>query len=153
MITGFGRTGEPFAAQRFGVTPDMITVAKGLTSGTVPCGAVLINESIYHSIMDAHKNSPPETIELFHGYTYSGHPLAMAAGLAILDVYKREDLLHRARKFEKVWEDALHEFSKMPGVIDVRNFGLLGAIELEPIPNAPGRLECHLFFQKRDEEM
>ena len=121
VITGFGRTGAPFAAQEFGVTPDMITCAKGLTNGCVPMGAVLASKKIY----DAFMQGPPDAIELFHGYTYSAHPIACAAGLATLDIYEREELLTRAKQTGPVFEKALHELRGLPHVIDIRNYGLV----------------------------
>jgi beta-alanine--pyruvate transaminase len=135
VITGFGRVGEPFAAQRFGVTPDLMTTAKGLTSGCVPMGAVLVAEQIHQ----AFQQGPEGAIDLFHGYTYSGHPLACAAALATLDTYAEEGLLTRARELEQYWEDGLHALrTANPDIIDIRNFGLIGAIELSPAPGAPG---------------
>ena len=134
VITGFGRVGEPFAAQRFGVTPDMITVAKGITSGCVPMGAVLVSEAIH----DAFTHGPDNAIDLFHGYTYTGHPLACAAALATLDTYAEEGLLTRARELEQYWEDALHALRDRPHVVDIRNYGLVGAIELAPEDGKPG---------------
>jgi beta-alanine--pyruvate transaminase len=133
VITGFGRAGDSFAASRFGITPDLITVAKGLTSGAVPMGAVLAKSDIYDTFM----TGPAGAIEFFHGYTYSGHPLAAAAGCAALDVYRDEGLFERARAMEKTFEDALHSLEHEPHVIDVRNFGLIGAVELEPIAEQP----------------
>lgn len=133
VITGFGRLGASFAAERFDVQPDMITAAKGLTSGAVPMGAVLVHDAIY----DAFMQGPEQMIELFHGYTYSGHPVAAAAGLAALDVYKEEGLFERARALEPVWEDALHSLKGLPHVIDIRNLGLVGAVELAPIEGMP----------------
>jgi beta-alanine--pyruvate transaminase len=133
VITGFGRLGRPFGSQRLGVLPDMFTVAKGMTNGSVPMGAVFVKESIYEAFMKG-----GEGIELFHGYTYSGHPLACAAGIATLDVYEDEGLLERAQTVEKHWEDALHSLKGVRNVIDVRNIGLMGAVELEPKKDAPG---------------
>ncbi|HZD52316.1 MAG TPA: aspartate aminotransferase family protein [Woeseiaceae bacterium] len=133
VICAFGRCGDSFAATRFGVTPDLITTAKGLTSGAVPMGAVLVRGDVYQTFM----TGPEGAIEFFHGYTYSGHPLAAAAGLATLDVYRDEGLFERARGMEQTWEDALHSLEGEPHVIDVRNFGLIGAVELEPIENQP----------------
>jgi len=134
VITGFGRVGAPFAAQRFGVVPDMMTTAKGLTSGCVPMGAVFASTGIH----DAFMQGPDNAIDLFHGYTYTGHPLACAAALATLDTYEEEGLLTRARELEQYWEDGLHALRDRPGVIDIRNFGLIGAVELAPQPGAPG---------------
>ncbi len=133
VITAFGRCGDSFASNRFGVTPDLITTAKGLTSGAVPMGAVLAKGDIYQTFM----TGPEGAIEFFHGYTYSGHPLAAAAGCAALDVYLGEGLFDRARQLEKPFEDALHSLRGEPHVIDVRNFGLVGAVELEPIEGQP----------------
>ena len=133
VICGFGRTGDNFAATRFGVTPDLITAAKGLTSGTVPMGAVLAKSEIY----DTYMTGPDAAIEFFHGYTYSGHPLAAAAGCATLDVYEQEGLFERARSLEDDFADALHSLKGEPNVIDVRNFGLIGAVELQGIEGQP----------------
>ena len=133
VITAFGRTGAAFGASRFGVTPDLMTTAKGLTSGTVPMGAVLASADIYDTFM----TGPEGAIEFFHGYTYSGHPLAAAAGRATLAVYRDEGLFDRARELEPVLADALHSLKGEPHVIDIRNFGLLGAVELQPIDGQP----------------
>jgi beta-alanine--pyruvate transaminase len=133
VITGFGRLGQPFASQRFGVTPDLFTTAKGLTNGTVPMGAVFVRDALYETFMRG-----PEGIELFHGYTYSGHPVACAAGLGTLDTYADEGLLTRAASLEKYWEDAAHSLKDARHVIDIRNCGLIAAIELEPRAGAPG---------------
>lgn len=134
VITAFGRIGAPFAADRFGVTPDLITTAKGLTNGVIPMGAVLASEHIYQTFMQG----PEQTIELFHGYTYSGHPVAAAAALATLDVYQEEGSFQQARSLETIFAEAIHQFDDHPMVIDVRNFGLMGAIELAPRQGAPG---------------
>lgn len=134
VITAFGRIGAAFGAERFKVTPDIITTAKGLTNGMIPMGAVLVGPDIYETFMDG----PEHAIELFHGYTYSGHPVAAAAGLAALDVYQREGVFEQARANEKIFEDAIHSFAGEPNVIDTRNFGLMGAIELAPREGAPG---------------
>jgi len=133
VITGFGRLGSAFATDYFGVQPDMITLAKGLTSGAIPMGAVVSSKDIYDTFMDAPKN----TIELFHGFTYSGHPVAAAAGLATLDIYREEGLFERANDLAPYWEDGLHSLKDCPNVIDLRNLGLIGAIELAPIPGKP----------------
>ena len=133
VITGFGRIGAAFAAERFGVEPDMITMAKGLTNATVPMSAVGVSKGIYDALMDG-----PAGVELFHGYTYSGHPLACAAGLATLEVYAEEGLFERANALAPVWEDALHGLKGRRNVIDIRNIGLMGAVELAPRPGAPG---------------
>jgi beta-alanine--pyruvate transaminase len=133
VITGFGRVGTPFGAQRFGVTPDMIVCAKGITNGIIPMGAVLVKEKIH----DAFMQGPEHLIEFFHGYTYSGNPMACAAALATLETYADEGLLTRAMDLEDYWADALHSLKGLPHVIDIRNLGLIGAVELEPIPGKP----------------
>ncbi|MFO7483514.1 aspartate aminotransferase family protein [Oceanibaculum nanhaiense] len=134
VITGFGRLGSSFATEHFGVKPDLITTAKGLTNGCVPMGAVFARQGIYDTFMD---NAPEGTIELFHGYTYSGHPLAAAAGLATLDVYKEEGLFERAAELAPYWEDAVHSLKGVGPVIDLRNLGIIAGIELEGIPGKP----------------
>ncbi|MGH8195417.1 MAG: aspartate aminotransferase family protein [Woeseiaceae bacterium] len=141
VICAFGRCGAAFAAERFNVTPDLITTAKGLTSGAAPMGAVLATGAIYDTFM----TGPEGAIEFFHGYTYSGHPLAAAAGCATLDVYREEGLFERARSLESTFEDALHSLRGEPHVIDVRNFGLIGAIELEPIEGQPTARAMKIF--------
>jgi len=134
VITGFGRLGASFAAERFGVTPDIMTIAKGLTNAAVPMGAALVNGKIFDAFMDG----PENMIELFHGYTYSGHPLASAAALATLDIYQRENLFERAAGLESYWQEAVHKLKELPNVIDIRNLGLVAGIELEPRDGAPG---------------
>ncbi len=133
VITGFGRLGTSFAVERFGVVPDMITLAKGLTNATVPMGAVLVRDKMY----DAFMNGPDQMIELFHGYTYSGHPLAAAAGLATLDIYAKEGLFERAAGLSSYWEDAVHSLKGLPHVIDLRNLGIVAGIELESRAGKP----------------
>jgi beta-alanine--pyruvate transaminase len=135
VITGFGRLGTPFAAQRFGVTPDLITAAKAVTNGTVPMGVVLAKAELYQTITEA---APAHAIEFFHGYTYSAHPLACAAALASLEIYAEEDLFARVGTIEAHWQKRLHDLRGLPHVIDLRNLGLIGAIELAPRPGAPG---------------
>ncbi|MFT5502129.1 MAG: beta-alanine--pyruvate transaminase [Woeseiaceae bacterium] len=147
VICGFGRTGDTFGASRFGVTPDLMTTAKGLTSGTVPMGAVLANGDIYDTFM----TGPDEAIEFFHGYTYSGHPLAAAAGSAAMDVYTQEGLFDRAKSMEDTFADALHSFKGEPNVIDVRNFGLIGAVELQPIDGEPTARAMSIFRKCYDD--
>ncbi|MGA0610962.1 aspartate aminotransferase family protein [Caldimonas sp. KR1-144] len=142
VITGFGRTGAPFAAERFGVTPDLMTVAKGITNGCVPMGAVFAKGSIY----DAFMNGPEHLIEFFHGYTYSAHPLACAAGLATLDTYAEEGLLTRAAELEGYFAEALHSLKGEPNVIDIRNTGLVGGIELAPLANEPAKRAFGVFL-------
>jgi len=141
VITGFGRTGKPFAAQSFDVTPDMITSAKGLTNGAVPMGAVFAQRKVH----DAFMQGPENAIELFHGYTYSAHPLACAAALATLDIYQRDGLLTRAASLSPRWEEAVHSLKGSPHVIDVRNYGLIGAIEFEPRSGKPGARGYDIF--------
>lgn len=133
VITGFGRLGTPFAADYFGVTPDIMVTAKGLTNGVIPMGAVLVSSEIH----DAFMQGPEHVIEFMHGYTYSGNPIASAAGLATLETYKEEGLLTRGAELAPYWADALHSLKGLPHVIDIRNLGLIGAIELEPIAGAP----------------
>jgi beta-alanine--pyruvate transaminase len=134
VITGFGRLGTAFAAERYGVVPDMITFAKGVNSGTVPMGGVLVRKGIH----DAFMKGPPHAVELFHGYTYSGHPLACAAALAAQDVYREEKLFERAKALEPVWADAIHGLKDLPNVLDIRTIGLVGAIDLASRPDAVG---------------
>ena len=142
VITGFGRTGNPFAAQTFGVTPDLMVVAKGLTNGAVPMGAVIARDSIY----DAFMNGPEHLIEFFHGYTYSAHPLACAAGLATLDTYAEEGLLTRAQQVQGYFAESLHALRGEPNVIDVRNIGLVGGVELAPLPGEPAKRAFGVFL-------
>jgi len=142
VINAWGRLGKPFAADYFGVMPDLITTAKGITNGTVPMGAVLMKESLYQAFMTGPENS----IEMPHGYTYSAHPVACAAGLGTMEVYEEEGLLTRVGEIAQYWEDAAHAMKDCPNVIDIRNIGLIAAIELAPRPGAPGArgLEAHL---------
>ena len=142
VITGFGRTGNPFAAQTFGVTPDLMTVAKGITNGCVPMGAVLAQQKIH----DAFMTGPEHLIEFFHGYTYSAHPLACAAGLATLDTYAEDGLLTRAAKMQDEFAKALHSLRDEPNVIDVRNIGLVGGVELKPLPGEPAKRAFNVFL-------
>ena len=141
VITGFGRLGTPFAADYFDVVPDLMTVAKGLTNAAVPMGAVFVRHGIYDTVV----GSAPAGIELFHGYTYSGHPLAAAAGLATLELYETEGLFERSASLTSYWEDALHSLRGLPHVIDIRNLGLVGGIELEPRAGAPGTRAFEIF--------
>ena len=142
VITGFGRLGSPFAAQHFGVTPDLMTVAKGITNGCVPMGAVFVKQSVH----DAFMTGPEHLIEFLHGYTYSAHPLACAAALGTLDTYAEDGLLTRAAAMAPVFENALHSLRGVPHVIDVRNIGLVGGIELEPIAGQPGKRAFDAFL-------
>ncbi len=142
VITGFGRTGKPFGAQTFGVTPDLMTVAKGITNGCVPMGAVFAQQKIH----DAFMTGPEHLIEFFHGYTYSAHPLACAAGIATLDTYADGDLLTRAARMEGEFAKALHSLRDEPNVIDVRNIGLVGGVELKPLPGEPAKRAFNVFL-------
>ena len=142
VITGFGRTGQPFAAQTFGVTPDLMAVAKGLTNGCVPMGAVFATSKIHDAFMDG----PEHLIEFFHGYTYSAHPLACAAALATLETYADEGLLTRAAQLEGYFADALHSLKGLPNVIDIRNIGLVGGVELAPLPGEPAKRAFNVFL-------
>ena len=146
VITGFGRTGSNFGSDAFGVTPDIMTIAKGMTSGTVPMGGVLVKEEIYDTFM----TGPEDAIEFFHGYTYSGHPLAAAAGLATLKVYEEEGLFENARKLAPVLEEEIHKIKGTKHVIDIRNFGLLGAVELNPIEGKPTARALSVFRECYD---
>jgi beta-alanine--pyruvate transaminase len=134
VITGFGRLGYAFAAERYGVTPDMITFAKGITSGAVPMGGVIAHDGIYETFM----RGPEHVVELFHGYTYSAHPLACAAGLATLDLYRDEKLFERAKKLEPYFADAAMALKGLPGVLDIRTVGLTAGIDLAPRAGSPG---------------
>jgi beta-alanine--pyruvate transaminase len=146
VITGYGRMGTPFAAQYFNVTPDIITSAKGLTNGVIPMGAVIVKNEIH----DAFMNGPDHMIELFHGYTYSGNPIASAAGIATLDTYKEENLFERVGTIAQYWEDAVHSLADAPHVIDIRNIGLIGAIELKPIDGQPTKRAFSAFLRAYD---
>ncbi len=143
VITGFGRLGKPFASEYFGVKPDLIMFAKGITSGTVPMGGVIVKREIYETFMEAAGGG----VDFFHGYTYSGHPLASAAALGALDTYAEEGLLTRAATLAADFENGVHSFKGMPHVIDCRNLGLIGAIEFSPRPDAPGARAKDVFNQ------
>jgi len=142
VINAWGRLGRPFASEYFGVTPDLITTAKGITNGTVPMGAVFMKEDLYQAFM----TGPENAIEMPHGYTYSAHPVACAAGLGTMDVYEEEGLLTRVGEIAQYWEDAAHALRDCPHVVDIRNIGLIAAVELAPRPGAPGArgFEAHL---------
>ncbi len=146
VITGFGRLGSPFAAQHFDILPDMMTVAKGLTNGVIPMGAVITTAEIHDTFMTGAENM----IELVHGYTYSGNPVACAAGLATLETYKEEGLFERAADLAPYWQDALHSLKGRRHVIDIRNMGLIGAVELEPIAGAPTKRAFQAFLDAYD---
>ena len=143
VITGFGRLGTPFASEYFGVKPDLIMFAKGITSGTVPMGGVIVKREIYETFMEAAGSG----VDFFHGYTYSGHPLSSAAALGTLDTYAEEGLLTRAATLAADFENGVHSFKGMPHVIDCRNLGLIGAIEFAPRPDAPGARAKDVFNQ------
>ncbi len=134
VITGFGRLGAPFAAQALGVVPDIMTTAKGLTNAAIPMGAVFVDRKVHDAIVQG----PEATIEFFHGFTYSGHPAACAAGMACLDIYLGEGIFERVAKLAPVWEEALHSLRGKPHVTDIRNLGLMGALDLSPRDGAPG---------------
>ncbi|MDL2354882.1 MAG: aminotransferase class III-fold pyridoxal phosphate-dependent enzyme, partial [Pseudomonadota bacterium] len=140
VITGFGRLGTPFAADYFDVEPDLMTTAKGLTNGVIPMGAVFSKQHIHDAFMDA-----PPGIELFHGYTYSGHPVACAAALATLEVFKEQDILGHAQSVQGYWEDAVHSLKGLPHVIDLRTIGMIAGIELAPIAGKPGARAFNAF--------
>ncbi|MEX2353178.1 MAG: aminotransferase class III-fold pyridoxal phosphate-dependent enzyme, partial [Gammaproteobacteria bacterium] len=142
VITAFYRIGRPFGCERFDVMPDIITTAKGITNGVIPMGAVLVSEEIYQTFMQG----PDHGIEFFHGYTYSGHPVAAAAALAALAVYVEEDIGSQVSGLEPLFEEAIHALHDAPHVIDIRNFGLMGAIELAPRKDSPGArgMETHI---------
>ncbi len=142
VITGFGRLGTPFAAQYFGVTPDLMTTAKGLTNGAIPMGAVFVARGIHDALMQG----PEHVIELFHGYTYSGHPVACAAGLATLDIHIREGLFDRVAGLSLDWQEAVHALKECPHVVDIRNLGLVAGIELAPREDGPGRRGYDVFL-------
>ncbi len=141
VITGFGRLGTPFAVDYFGVVPDLVTTAKGLTNGAIPMGAVFASRKVHDGLM----TGPENAIELFHGYTYSGHPVASAAGLATLEVYAEEGLLTRGAQLADHWQEALHSLKGVSNVVDIRNLGLVGAIELSSREGAPGARAYDVF--------
>jgi len=147
VITGFGRLGTDFGAERLGVVPDIMTMAKGLTNAAVPMGAVATSNEVYDAVV----NGSPEGIELFHGYTYSGHPLASAAAIATLALHREEDLPGRARAIEPYWEEAAHSLRAAPGVLDIRTFGFIAGIELTPREGKPGARAMDVFRRCFDE--
>lgn len=147
VITGFGRLGANFGAERLGVTPDIMTMAKGLTNAAVPMGAVAVRNDIYDAIV----KGTSAGIEFFHGYTYSGHPLAAAAAIATLELHRAEDLPARARALEPYWQDAVHSLKGLPNVIDIRDVGLIGAVELAPRPGKPTQRALDVFRRCFDE--
>ncbi|WWT17897.1 aspartate aminotransferase family protein [Pararoseomonas sp. SCSIO 73927] len=141
VITGFGRLGTDFGAERLGVAPDIMTMAKGLTNAAVPMGAVATTNEVYDTVV----NNSAAGIELFHGYTYSGHPLASAAAIATLALHREEDLPGRARAIEPYWQEAAHSLRSAPGVVDIRDFGLIAGIELAPREGKPGTRAMEIF--------
>lgn len=143
VITGFGRMGTNFAAQRFGVTPDLITFAKAVTNGVVPLGGVITSRAIYDTYMGV--QAAPWAVELFHGYTYSGHPMATGTGLAVLETFAKEKLFDRARELETVLENAVHALKGEAGIVDIRNSGLAAGVDLLPIPGKPGLRALKVF--------
>ena len=149
VITGFGRLGGAFSADVFGVVPDMMTTAKGLTSGVIPMGAVFVRDDIH----DAFMTGPEHLIEFFHGYTYSGNPVACAAALGTLQTYREEGLLTRAAELAPYWEERLHAMRGLPHVIDIRNYGLIGAVELEPIAGEPTKRAFTAFLNAFENDL
>ncbi|NML74746.1 aspartate aminotransferase family protein [Rhizobium sp. S-51] len=141
VITGFGRLGTPFATDYFGVVPDLVTTAKGITNGAIPMGAVFASRKVHDGLM----TGPENAIELFHGYTYSGHPVASAAGIATMEIYEEEGLLTRAAGLAETWQEALHSLKGLPHVADIRNLGLVGAVELTSRDGAPGTRAYDVF--------
>jgi beta-alanine--pyruvate transaminase len=148
VITGFGRLGAPFAADVFGVIPDLMTVAKGITNASVPMGAVFVRRDIYDTVL----NATEQGIEFFHGYTYSGHPLACAAALATLGVYRDEGLFERAASLAPYWEDAVHSLRSAPNVVDIRNLGVVAGIELASRQGKPGARAFEVFTRCFNDE-
>lgn len=145
VICGFGRTGKAFGAQSFGVVPDVMTMAKALTNGAQPMGAVAVQEHIYNTIVDA---APEESVEFFHGYTYSGHPAACAAGLAALDIYKKEALFERAEELSPYFLEAVFALSDIPVITDLRGYGMIAGFDVSPASTAGARgyeIQKHLF--------
>ncbi|WP_149537929.1 omega-aminotransferase AptA [Siccirubricoccus phaeus] len=147
VITGFGRLGTNFGAERLGVTPDIMTMAKGLTNAAVPMGAVAVKNGVFDAVVEG----APAGIELFHGYTYSGHPLAAAAAIATLELHRAEDLPGRALALEPYWQEAAHSLKAAPNVVDIRDFGLIAGIELAPRPGAAGARATEVFRRCFDE--
>jgi beta-alanine--pyruvate transaminase len=143
VITAFGRLGTPFGSDYFGISPDMITTAKGITNGTIPMGAVFVKSHIH----EAFANAPDWMIDFFHGYTYSGHPMACAASIGTLDTYQEEGLLTRATELAPYWEERLHALKGLPHIIDIRNIGLVGAIEFDPVPGTPTKRAYERFVR------
>ena len=143
VITGFGRLGTPFAVNKFDVEPDLVTTAKGLTNGVIPMGAVFVQDKIYQAFMQG----PENMVEFFHGYTFSGNPMACAAALGTLDTYDEEGLLTRAAELSDYWQQAVHSLRGLPHVIDLRNMGFIAGIELEPYPGKPTKRAFEAFLK------
>jgi beta-alanine--pyruvate transaminase len=143
VITAFGRLGTNFGSDYFGISPDIITTAKGITNGTIPMGAVFVKSHIH----DAFQGAPDWMIDFFHGYTYSGHPMACAASIATLDTYQEEGLLTRAAELAPYWEQRVHALKGLPHIIDIRNIGLVGAIEFDPVPGTPTKRAYDRFIK------
>ncbi len=143
VISGFGRLGAAFAMDKFGVVPDLVVAAKGITNGTVPMGAVFASDRVH----DAFMTGPEGAIELFHGYTYSGHPVAAAAGIATLEVYREERLFERANDLAPYWEETMHALRGLPNVIDIRSMGVVAGIELASIPGKAGARAYDVFVR------
>jgi Adenosylmethionine-8-amino-7-oxononanoate aminotransferase len=137
VITGWGRTGSAFASQEFGVTPDMITMAKATTNGVIPMGVVAVKEEMYDAVLDSSKN-PEGTPELFHGYTYSGIPAAVAAGLAVQDIFDKEDIFNRAKEMSPYFQDGLHSLKDLKEIVSIRGYGMMGGIEMR-MKDKPGK--------------
>ena len=147
VITGFGRLGCNFAADFYGVVPDMLTFAKCVTNGVIPLGGVICSDRIYDGLMDAHADAPAHAVEFFHGYTYSGHPVACAAAIATLDLFRQENLFERAGQMGRVLGNAMHQALKgLPNVVGIRSMGLAGAVELSPLAGAPGKRAYDIFL-------
>jgi beta-alanine--pyruvate transaminase len=148
VITGFGRLGQPFASDFYGVQPDMLNFAKAVTNGVIPLGGVICSDRIYDAMMGAHGSAPGHAIEFFHGYTYSGHPVACAAALATLDLFEQEQLFARAGAMGRVLGDAMHGALKgLPNVVSIRSLGLAAAVELAPVPGLPGKRVFDIFME------
>ena len=147
VITGFGRLGVNFGADYYGVVPDMLNFAKGVTNGVIPLGGVICSDRIYNAMMNANSSAPDHTIEFFHGYTYSGHPVACAAAIATLNLFKQDNLFERAGQMGAVLGDAMHStFKGLPNVVGIRTMGLAGAVELAPVAGAPGKRAFDIFM-------
>jgi beta-alanine--pyruvate transaminase len=143
VITGFGRTGHAFGADAFGVSPDIMTLAKGLTNGCVPMGAVVSSSEIYQTFMQ--HGGPEYNVEFPHGYTYSGHPVACAAALAALDIFQKDNIAHKAAQLAPYFEQQIHQLKGLKHIVDIRNFGLAGALEIDTFGTEPGKRPFEIF--------